>query len=183
MLKWLASPKSIMANDTTRGPLLAAVGACMRDAKEFAKVLHFVDVVIASKPNYTVSWQLAGCLREICRRRKDVLADVTNERVERWLDWLFGQLKSEPIVDKVQPIHARATEAIAYLLRRRRYDRSCLEVDGDLHVRGDRIIKHRISTVSGRHTDGMKHALAAMEMVRKYMRWSGSGDVVIGEDD
>ena len=183
MLKRLAAPRLIMANATLRGPLLAAVGSCLRESAEFEQFFEFFDAALLCAPNKTVSWQLAECMRQICRYRKDALASASTERVERWLRWLFRQLASEPMWDRVRPIHARATEAIAYLLRRRRYDRACLEVDSELHVGGDSVLEKRIGSVSRKQSEGVKSALEAMSKVRDYMVWSGSGDVKIDVDE
>jgi hypothetical protein len=183
ILDRLMDPGDVMKDRTIRGPLLSAVGSCLRDAAEFARFFEFFDAAVRSAPDKVASWQLAECLRQICRYRKDALAGVSTARVERWLKWLFKQLASEPMWDRVRPIHARATEAIAYLLRKRRYDRSCLELDGELHLMGDAVLEKRIATVSRNQTEGLKLALGAMEMVQKYMVWGGSGDIVLESDD
>ena len=183
MLERLMDPGEVMKNRTIRGPLLSAVGSCLRDPAEFTRFFDCFDAAVLNAPDKVASWQLAECLRQICRYRKDALAGVSTARVERWLKWLFKQLASEPMWDRVRPIHARATEAIVYLLRKRRYDRACLEVDGELHLMGDAVLEKRITTVSCNQTEGLKLALAAMEMVRQYMVWSGSGDIVVGSDD
>lgn len=183
IMKRLTAPGVAGVDKSIRGALLAAAGSCLREPFEFERLFEFVDRSLGGVPNQTASYQLAECIRQVCRHRKDALEHVSSARVEHWIIWLVAQLRSAPMRNSVRPIHARATEAIAYLLRRRFYDRSCVDGGSDVYWHVRRGMRNMFRGVSRRASDGVRKALEEMRRVRRYVGWQGFGNVEIKADD